>query len=45
MAHIAIAPCADAAVIAALHRAAITFAYRGYLSHTPPPTVAELQAM
>jgi ribosomal protein S18 acetylase RimI-like enzyme len=42
---IAIAPCADAAVIAALHHAAITFAYRGYFPDSPPPTVAELQAM
>lgn len=44
MAHITIAPCADAAVIAALHHAAITVAYRGYFPHSPPPTIAELQA-
>jgi ribosomal protein S18 acetylase RimI-like enzyme len=42
---IAIAPCADAVVIAELHHAAITFAYRGYFPDGPPPTVAELQAM
>lgn len=44
MAHITIVPCADAAVLAALHHAAITVAYRGYFPNTPPPTVAELQA-
>ena len=43
--HLAIVPCADAAAIAALHYAAITFAYRGYFPNSSPPTVAELQAM
>jgi ribosomal protein S18 acetylase RimI-like enzyme len=45
VAHVAIAACADAAVIAALHHATITVAYRGYFPHSPPPTVAELQAI
>ena len=40
-----IAPCADAAVIAALHHAAVTFAYRGFFPDSPPPTVAQLQAI
>jgi ribosomal protein S18 acetylase RimI-like enzyme len=39
----AIAPCADAAVIAALHQATVTVAYRGYFRHRSPPTAAELQ--
>lgn len=45
VAHIMIAPCADAPVLAALHHAAITVAYRGYFPHTPPPTIADLQAI
>ncbi len=34
MVNITIAPCADTAVIAALHRATITVAYRGYFPHS-----------
>jgi GNAT superfamily N-acetyltransferase len=40
-----IGPCADAGVIAAVHQAAVTFAYRGFFPDSPPPTVAELQAI
>lgn len=45
MTGIAVAACADAAVIAALHRATITVAYRGYFPGSPPPTIAELEAL
>jgi ribosomal protein S18 acetylase RimI-like enzyme len=45
MAHIVIASCADAAVIAAVHHATVSVAYRGYFPHSPPPTVAELRAV
>jgi ribosomal protein S18 acetylase RimI-like enzyme len=45
VAYVAIAPCADAAVIAALHHATVTVAYRGYFPHSSPPTVTELQAI
>jgi hypothetical protein len=31
-------------LIAAVHHAAISVAYRGYFTHSPPPTVAELRA-
>jgi GNAT superfamily N-acetyltransferase len=41
---IAITPGSDAAVFAALHRATIVVAYRGYYPDRPPPTIAELQA-
>lgn len=40
---IAIDHCADSGVIAELHRATITVAYRGYFPHSSPPTLAELQ--
>jgi ribosomal protein S18 acetylase RimI-like enzyme len=40
-----IAPCADAGVIAALHHAAVTFAYRGFFPDSPPPTAADLRAI
>jgi len=42
---IAVTVCADAAVIAALHRATITVAYSGYFPHSEPPTLAELEAL
>jgi GNAT superfamily N-acetyltransferase len=45
MAPIVISSCADATVIAAVHHAAISVAYRGYFPHSPPPAVAELQAV
>lgn len=44
MPHITIAACADAALIAAVHHATITVAYRGYFPGSPPPAIAELQA-
>jgi GNAT superfamily N-acetyltransferase len=45
VARVMIAPCADAAVIAALHKETITVAYRGFFPSSPPPTVAELEAV
>jgi GNAT superfamily N-acetyltransferase len=45
MAHLTVGPCTDAEVIAALQHATITVAYRGYFPDTPPPTVAELEAI
>lgn len=45
MADVAIVPCADAGVIAALHLATVAVAYREYFPDTPPPTIAELQAI
>ena len=42
--HVSIAPCRDVAVIAALHEATVTIAYRPYFPASPPPTVAQLQA-
>lgn len=41
----AIVACADAGVIAALHQATVAVAYREYFPDSPPPTVAELQAI
>jgi GNAT superfamily N-acetyltransferase len=43
--HLAIAPCTDAEVLAAVQHATITVAYREYFPDTPPPTVAELAAI
>lgn len=45
MADVAIVPCADAGVIAALHQATVGVAYRGYFPGSPPPAVAELRAV
>lgn len=45
VADVAIISCADAGVIAALHQATVTVAYRGYFPDSPPPTAAELQAV
>lgn len=45
MADVAIVPCADAGVIAALHEATVAVAYREYFPDSPPPTVAELRAI
>jgi GNAT superfamily N-acetyltransferase len=45
VADVAIVPCADAGVIAALHQATVAVAYREYFPDSPPPTVAELQAI
>jgi ribosomal protein S18 acetylase RimI-like enzyme len=45
MTDIVIAPCADSMVIAALHHATVTVAYRGYFPHAAPPTVAELETI
>lgn len=45
VADVAIVPCADAGVIAAIHQATVAIAYRGYFPDSPPPTVAELQAI
>jgi ribosomal protein S18 acetylase RimI-like enzyme len=45
MTHIVIASCADAAVIATVHHAAIRVAYREYFPHSPPPTVTELRTV
>lgn len=45
MADVAIFPCADAGVIAALHRATVAVAYREYFPDSPPPTVASLHAI
>lgn len=45
MTEIAVSACDDAAVIAALHQATITVAYRGYFPASPPPTIAELEAL
>jgi len=42
---VAIVPCADTGVIAALHRATVAVAYREYFPDSPPPTIAELQAI
>jgi ribosomal protein S18 acetylase RimI-like enzyme len=38
-----IAPCADAAVIAALHEATVAVAYRQYFPDSAPPTFTELE--
>jgi GNAT superfamily N-acetyltransferase len=45
VADVAIVPCADAGVIAALHQATVAVAYREYFPGSPPPTVAELAAI
>ena len=45
VADVAIVPCADAGVIAALHQAPVAVAYREYFPDSPPPTVAELRAI
>jgi hypothetical protein len=45
VADVAIVPCADAGVIAALHQATVAVAYREYFPDSPPPTVAGLQAI
>jgi hypothetical protein len=45
VADVTIVPCADAGVIAALHRATVAVAYREYFPDSPPPTFAELQAI
>ena len=45
VADVAIVPCADAGVIAALHQATVAVAYREYFPDSPPPAVAELQAI
>ncbi len=42
---VAIVPSADAGVIAALHQATVAVAYREYFPDSPPPTIAELQAI
>lgn len=45
MADVAIVSCADAGVIAALRHSTVIIAYREYFPDSPPPTVAELQAV
>jgi len=45
MAGIVIAPCTDAAVIAAVHHATVSVAYRGFFPHGLPPTADELRAV
>ena len=45
VADVAIVPCADAGVIAALHQATVAVAYREYFPDSPPPTVAGLRAI
>jgi GNAT superfamily N-acetyltransferase len=45
VADVAIVPRADAGVIAALHRATVAVAYRDYFLGSPPPAVAELEAI
>jgi hypothetical protein len=45
VADVAIVPCADAGVIAALHRATVAVAYRDYFPGSPPPAVAELEVI
>jgi GNAT superfamily N-acetyltransferase len=45
VADVAIVACTDAGVIAALHRATVAVAYRDYFPGSPPPSVAELEAI
>lgn len=45
VADVAIVHCADAGVIARLHRATVTVAYRNYFPDRPAPTVAELRRL
>src|ERR1700730_14848208 len=45
VADVAIVPCADTGVIAALHRATVAVAYREYFPGSPPRPGARLQAI
>jgi GNAT superfamily N-acetyltransferase len=45
VAEVAIGPSNDAGLIAELHRATVTVAYREFFPDSPPPTIAELTAI
>jgi len=45
MADIVIANCTDAAVLAAVHHATVSVAYRGFFPGSSPPTVPELRGV